>query len=107
MVPYDKKPLFVGRDDLLSHLRDKLQETKPKTYQHRIAIYGMGGVGKTQVAIEYANRHRNDYSDIYWISAANQAALLSGFQEIATETGCLSAGSEQLTTVEVPKQVLS
>jgi len=107
MVPYDQNPLFVGRDDLLRDLREKLQETKPKTYQHRIAIYGMGGVGKTQVVIEYANRYKDDYSDIYWISAANQAALFSGFRGIATETKCLPAGSEHLTTVEVTQKVIS
>jgi len=107
MVPYDKNPLFVGRDSLLRDLREKLQETKPKKYQHRIAISGMGGVGKTQVAIEYSNRYRDDYSAIYWISAVNQAALLSGFRGIATETKCLPAGSEELTAVKEAQKVLS
>ena len=67
----------------------------------------MGGVGKTQVAIEYVYQHENDYYDIYWISASDQAALLSGFQEIGAKTGCLSAGTEGLKPTEVAKTVLS
>jgi Cdc6-like AAA superfamily ATPase len=86
MMPYDSNPHFLGRDDLLKSLRDKLKETKPKQYNHRVAIYGMGGVGKTQVAIEYVYRHENDYDNVYWISASDQAALLSGFQEVGTRT---------------------
>jgi nucleoside-triphosphatase THEP1 len=107
MVPYDQNPHFVGRDDILSRLRAKLQESNPKQYKHRIAIYGMGGVGKTQVAIQYVYRYRNVYSDIFWISAANQAALLSGFQEMATMTACIPSGTERLNTIDVAKQVLS
>jgi len=67
----------------------------------------MGGVGKTQVAIEYVYQHENDYNHIYWISASDQAALLSGFQEIGEKTGCLSSETESLKPIEVAKIVLS
>jgi Cdc6-like AAA superfamily ATPase len=69
MIPYDRNPYFLGRDGLLRQLRQKLQETNPREYNHRIAIYGMGGVGKTQLAIEYVYRYEKDYDNIYWISA--------------------------------------
>jgi tetratricopeptide (TPR) repeat protein len=106
MMPYDSNPHFLGRDDLLKSLKDKLKETKPKQYNHRVAIYGMGGVGKTQVAIEYVYRHENDYDNVYWISASDQAALLSGFQEVGTRTGCLVSADIQDPTA-VAKSVLS
>src|SRR5271156_2932700 len=107
MMPYDRHPHFLGRDDLLSLLRQKLQQTNPKEYNHRVAIYGIGGVGKTQVAIEYVYRHERDYNNIYWISASDQAALLSGFQEIAAKTGCLSGVTEGLKPTKVAENVLS
>ena len=106
MMPYDRNPHFLGRDDLLIHLRAKLEETDPKQYNHRIAIYGMGGVGKTQCAIEYVYRHEEDYGDIYWISASDQTALLSGFQEIGTKTGCLPNGIDGLNPTKAAKNVL-
>jgi tetratricopeptide (TPR) repeat protein len=106
MVPYDRNPYFLGRDDLLRELRQKLQETNPRKYNHRIAVYGMGGVGKTQLTIEYVHRHEKDYDNIYWISAFDQAALLSGFQEIGSRTGCLSMGTS-LKSIEAARNVLS
>src|SRR6202022_4051356 len=88
MMPYHRNPHFTGRDQLLIQLVDKLNETNPKKYNYRIAIYGMGGVGKTQLAIEYVYRYEARYNGIFWISAGDRAALLSGFQEMATITRC-------------------
>src|SRR5579859_3952387 len=106
MRPYERNPYFLGRDDLLIHLRQKLEETKPKQYNHRVAIFGMGGVGKTQVANEYIYRYEKHYNDIYWISATDESALLSGFEEIGSKTGCLGERTE-LTSMQVDKAVLS
>jgi len=91
MVSYQRNPHFTGRDELLTHLREKLLERKPKQYNHRIAIYGMGGVGKSQIAIEYVYRYQANYRAIFWLTASDQAALLSGFQEIGALTRCTSA----------------
>src|ERR1700737_4895147 len=106
MVQYHRNPYFMGRDELLIQLRDKLSESKPKQYNHRIAIYGMGGVGKTQLAIEYVYKYEARYNGIYWINAVDQAALLSGFQEVGTKTGCVPSAAD-LKPVEVAKAVLS
>ena len=83
MVSYQTNPHFTGRDELLCELRAKLVEVKPKRYNHRVSIYGLGGVGKTQVAIEYIYRYEQEYKAIFWISAADQAVLFSGFESIA------------------------
>jgi dihydroorotate dehydrogenase len=57
MVPYERNPHFTGRDELLTELNTKHCETAAKKFQHRVAIYGMGGVGKTQIAIEFVHRN--------------------------------------------------
>ena len=105
-MPYERNPYFLGRNELLIDLSQKLQETNPKRYNHRVAIYGTGGVGKTQIAIEYVYRHEKHYNDIYWISASDQAALLSGFQDIGEKTGWL-AGIAALKPVEVARAVIA
>ena len=106
MVPYQRNPHITGRDELLTQVSEKLRETKQKKFNHRIAIYGIGGIGKTQVAIEYVYQYETQYDGIYWINASDQAALLSGFQEIGSMTGCVSTATD-LEPIEVAKGVLS
>jgi len=47
------------------------------------AISGLGGIGKTQTAVEYAYRHQDDYTAIFWIAANTTATLTAGFVEMA------------------------
>jgi len=64
-------------------LRERLYAILPTRYNHRVALYGMGGIGKTQCALAYAYANRDVYDRVYWINAADQTSLLSGFQSIA------------------------
>ena len=74
---------------------------------HRIALHGMGGVGKTQCALAYIYANQNDYERIYWISGVNLASLLSGYQNIARKEGLqlMDAGAEN--PVEAARMTLS
>ena len=55
-----RTPYFTGRDEILNQLREGLLESRVA------ALSGLGGVGKTQTAIQYAHRHRGDYSATFW-----------------------------------------
>ena len=105
MVPFEKNPCFVGRNGLVEHIFEKLCDAKPYQYNNRIALYGMGGVGKTQTALEYVYRKRSYYDSIFWISGVNQVVLLSGFQQIAEETKCAD-GTNASNPSELVKIVL-
>src|SRR5271169_4783919 len=72
MVPYERNPLFTGRDIFLDLLHATLQDTSPRKYNHRIAIHGLGGIGKTQMALEYCYRYRAEYDYIFWLHAAER-----------------------------------
>jgi tetratricopeptide (TPR) repeat protein len=87
LVPYQRNPHFTGRQKFLQTLRERLLAQVDKQYNHRIALYGMGGVGKTQCTLEYVYANEPEYERIYWLSGVDQAALLSGYQKIAKRVG--------------------
>ena len=105
MVPYESNEYFVGRKSLLKQLFDKFRDSTPRPYRRRIALYGLGGIGKTQVALAYAHENKFNYDFVFWISGVNHAALLSGYQEIASKIEC-AAGLSESRPSEVAKKVL-
>lgn len=80
-VPHRRSPTFTGRDEELADLHAGLTSILPgATFQ---AISGLGGVGKTQLAVEYAYRHANEYDVIWWLRAEEPALLAADFAELA------------------------
>ena len=72
IIPFDQNDCFMGRRQLLETLQQMLYEVGPE-WNHHVALYSMGGVGKTQVAVEYVYANRQAYDLIYWITAATEA----------------------------------
>jgi len=104
LVPFERNPLLTGRESFLKELRTKMLDRTPKQYNHRIALYGMGGIGKTQTAIEYVYSNRDCYKRIYWITGVDQASLLSGYLKIAEIAGLKSLIN--LTPIDIANGVL-
>ncbi|KAH7118698.1 hypothetical protein B0J13DRAFT_196969 [Dactylonectria estremocensis] len=71
---------FVAREEELGRIHDILKGTVGR----RTAIlHGLGGIGKTQLAIAYFKRHRTDYSTAIWLNARDESALKQSFARIA------------------------
>jgi hypothetical protein len=77
-VPYPRNLFFTGREKILEDLRAALEASG------RAALSGLGGVGKTQTATEYAYRHRKEYQSVFWTRAESRDTLLPDFVAIAT-----------------------
>jgi len=83
-IPFPRNLFFTGRDDLLTALERALQADQTTALSQPQAMSGLGGVGKTQVAVEYAYRRAQDYEAVLWISAASRETLLSGFASLTS-----------------------
>ncbi|OHE97277.1 hypothetical protein CORC01_07332 [Colletotrichum orchidophilum] len=81
IVPFSRNKQFVGREQELSTLR---QWSSSKDVCHNMAIFGLGGVGKTQIALEFAFRTKQEHpnSSIFWVPATDLLAFEQAYKRI-------------------------
>ena len=94
---------FTGRDTLLATLREQLQDGERATVQ---VLHGIGGVGKTQLALEYAYRFATDYDITWWITAEQQELIGPQVAALAVELGCALPEAETASAVRAILAVL-
>jgi tetratricopeptide (TPR) repeat protein len=103
-IPYARNPIFTGREDLLLRLEQALHADRVTALSQPQAINGLGGIGKTQIAVEYAYRHRQNYQHVLWTLADTRESLLTGYTEIASLLGLVQLDEQEQTQVEVVLQ---
>jgi NB-ARC domain/Tetratricopeptide repeat len=86
-----RNPGFSGRDGLLVAVRARLL-AGDRAVVH--ALRGMGGVGKTQLAAEYAHRFVGSYDLAWWIDAERGGLIGDQFAALGIELGCIEPGAE-------------
>ena len=86
-----RNPAFVGRDMALLELRDQLLTGGTAVAQ---ALHGMGGVGKTQLAVEYAYRFAGAYELVWWIAAERTELIAAQLADLAVEAGAAVDNAE-------------
>jgi DNA-binding XRE family transcriptional regulator len=83
-VPFLRNPFFTGRDQILAHLHTALtSEPTLAALTQSYSLHGLGGIGKTQLVIEYAYQYRYEYEAVLWVEAETQTSLTSSFVALA------------------------
>ncbi len=79
---------FTGREKDLDELRRRLgSESKALIGQSPQPLYGLGGVGKTEIAAEYAHRHRADYDLVWWVRAEQEDTIINSLIALGQRLG--------------------
>jgi len=85
-----RNPAFAGREEQLARIRQALAGEGGRAAVQ--ALHGMGGVGKTQLAIEYAHRHSGDYDVTWWLDSENTTLMTQQYADLAEHLGAAQKG---------------
>ncbi|KAH0602895.1 uncharacterized protein H6S33_008545 [Morchella sextelata] len=77
-LEYHRNTNFTGRKELLHKLKSMIDEEEPRI----IVLQGMGGIGKTQVLLEYVYQHHAEFSSVFWVNATSKETTTAGFRSI-------------------------
>ncbi len=88
---------FCGRDPALSRLYEQLRAWSVAAVLPVGAVHGLGGVGKSQLVLEYAHRFASDYDVVWWIAAEQPTTVVAALAELAVRLG-VPAGADQTET---------
>ncbi|MCP4968134.1 MAG: TIR domain-containing protein [bacterium] len=92
-VPFRRNQFFVGREELLSDLGSRAKSMTPV-----LALNGMGGVGKTELAIEHAYRQRDLLDVVWWVRAESPSLLAADLAVLADVVGVAVEPEDQEQT---------
>ncbi|KAH7184338.1 nucleoside phosphorylase domain-containing protein [Fusarium oxysporum] len=102
-VPFLQNDLFVGRDDVLAKLQGLLFQER----RRKAALVGLGGIGKTQIALQLAywtKEKKQDYS-VFWVPALSRASFEQACMQIVNSCDIPTSGSDN--AIESVRQYLS
>lgn len=111
-IPYGRNKRFFGREVALSKIREALSPKQiatiadPMTNPRTFAIYGPGGMGKTQVACEFVYRHRDEFDAIFWVHAETEIRLMEDFNAIALKLGLVEKDSSDARDYGYTREVV-
>lgn len=96
-LPQERNTYFTGRARVLELLHKSLTGTADAGRVQ--AVYGAPGVGKTQLALEYAYRHLDEYGLVWWMSASEPTSLAVQYGKLAERLGTPSRGVSTAKTI--------
>ena len=82
-LPWPNNGNFFGRDHALQEIADRLSPCHEGISS--VSLHGLGGVGKTQLALEYCYRHKSEYDAIFWANAESELSIQQSLANVAVD----------------------
>lgn len=95
---------FVARDEELDILKQSLLPKPTRIMRRKVhVVHGLGGIGKTQLAIEYARQHQRIYSSVFWLRGNSKDEVRQSIAQIAYQipAGQIPDSSRQVSNMSV------
>jgi hypothetical protein len=73
---------FVAREEELAEMHGSL---KSDGSRQTVILHGLGGIGKTQLSVTYAKRHKDNYSAIFWLNIKDEDSVKQSFEKLAKQ----------------------
>ncbi len=104
-VPFGINERFFGREDILQRVKEVLDPVDGNLRSKSLVLHGLGGVGKTKIALQYVNQSRDRFDAIFWISADNSIKLTQSFLEASRRLGLTPEDSDSQDAVAAMSKV--
>ncbi|WP_283134833.1 tetratricopeptide repeat protein [Rhizohabitans arisaemae] len=101
-LPRPPATVFVGREEVLHRIEQMLTAEADAGVITQTAVHGLGGIGKSELALQYAVRHRNRYRLVWWLKADSPVQIDTSLANLAQAicTGKDSVAASQATVEE-------
>ncbi|MEV7975838.1 FxSxx-COOH system tetratricopeptide repeat protein [Streptomyces sp. NPDC086519] len=96
---------FTGRGYILEKVREQLRSGMTAVLPQHQALFGMGGVGKTQIALEYVHRFGADYDLVWWVPSENVDNVVASLAELGSRIGAPGGEDMALASKETVRML--
>ncbi|KAI0874466.1 kinesin light chain [Hypoxylon argillaceum] len=93
---------FVARGKELAEMHERLQSDGGRRV---VVLHGLGGMGKTQLAIEYMKRHKDNYSAVFWLNIKDENSLKQSFARIAHQIKRHHPSASQVSSLNIQENL--
>lgn len=101
---------FIARDAEMQALEKALIKPRPTTSRRNVVVvHGLGGIGKTQLVVEFARKHQHQFSAVFWLDGSSEASLKQSFVDMARRlprSELTADGMQSLSQVTVEADVV-
>ena len=93
---------FVAREEELAEIHRTLCGDGSR---RTVVLHGLGGIGKTQLTVAYAKRHRDNYSAVFWLNIKDEDSLKQSFATVAKQILREHSSVSRLSSVDIKENI--